>query len=409
MCNERHFLMADQILKGDVKLSLFHSVYKSSTVEILPTILLDKRWNFSCKFFFFQQGKRSLQSAGIQQVTKILTSRVGSAGIDEDKQVYKGLLAVWNQLILLNEENGMVSVKSYILFNEGLELFLGYFKSYIPGTKLREYRSKFRDALMNKNYGLRVNLIYVDTDIQYIVLRPDSCDLESFYSELIGVKRENHVERVNLSVDFLRGVISTIDSEWDKICLKVVISASRSRREIKELGMDPDTIPRLAEKVIEVIQERKRAELAGADIVNLRIRKKEETLESEVERHQNKLLFWSKERLDELEDRIALMKDALNDLKKLRKPETKYEKQKIQQMIMRQVNHLLEINRVKRRQTTNQGPQQRIDSELEEFVAKSMEDKATYHGRRHDTVMYVNQRVETGLAKHCKLQITTAW
>ena len=80
----------------------------------------------------------------------------------------------------------------------------------------------------------------------------------------------------------------------------------------------------------------------------------------------------------------------------MRKPETKYEKQKMQQMIMRQVKQLLEINRVKRRQITNQGPQQRIDSEVEEFVAKSIEDKATYHGRRHDTVMYVNQRVKNG-------------
>ena len=147
-----------------------------------------------------------------------------------------------------------------------------------------------------------------------------------------------------------------------------------------------------------MIQERKHAELAGADIVNLHLRKKEETPESEVEHfsklHRNKLSFWSKERPDELEDRIALMKDALNNLKKLRKPETKYEKQKLQQMIMRQVKQLLEINRVKRRQITNQGPHQRIDSEVEEFVAKNIEDKATYHGRRHDIVMYVNQRVE---------------
>ena len=97
---------------------------------------------FIVNSFSFNKIKRSLQSAGVQQVTEILTSRVGSAGSDEDKQVYKGLLAVWNQLILLNEENGMISMKSYILFNEGLESFLGYFKSYIPGTELREYSSK---------------------------------------------------------------------------------------------------------------------------------------------------------------------------------------------------------------------------------------------------------------------------
>jgi len=35
-----------------------------------------------------------------------------------------------------------------------------------------------------------------------------------------------------------------------------------------------------------------------------------------------------------------------------------------------------------------------LDSEDEEFVAKCIEDKATYHGRQHDTVMYTNKRVK---------------
>ena len=30
----------------------------------------------------------------------------------------------------------------------------------------------------------------------------------------------------------------------------------------------------------------------------------------------------------------------------------------------------------------------------EDFIAKAIEDKASYHGRRHDTVLYTGQRVK---------------
>lgn len=50
---------------------------------------------------------------------------------------------------------------------------------------------------------------------------------------------------------------------------------------------------------------------------------------------------------------------------------------------------------MKRRKLTTQGRPSLIDSEDEEFLAKAIEDKATYHGRRKDTVMYTNRRVKT--------------
>ena len=55
---------------------------------------------------------------------------------------------------------------------------------------------------------------------------------------------------------------------------------------------------------------------------------------------------------------------------------------------------MFEERRIKRRVITNQGRPTLLDSEDEEFVAKSNEDKATYHGRGHDLVMYTNRRVK---------------
>lgn len=53
----------------------------------------------------------------------------------------------------------------------------------------------------------------------------------------------------------------------------------------------------------------------------------------------------------------------------------------------------IEKDRVKRRRSGGGAPE-KIDKEYEEFIAKAIESKATYHGRRQDAVMYTNRRVK---------------
>lgn len=55
---------------------------------------------------------------------------------------------------------------------------------------------------------------------------------------------------------------------------------------------------------------------------------------------------------------------------------------------------MFEERRIKRRAMTNQGRPTLLDSDDEKFVAKSVEDKATYHDHHHDLVMYTNGRVK---------------
>ena len=62
----------------------------------------------------------------------------------------------------------------------------------------------------------------------------------------------------------------------------------------------------------------------------------------------------------------------------------------------------MEEKRYKWRKLTNQVAPRKINDEEEEFLAKCIEgkakcveDKATYHGRRHDLVMYTNRQVKS--------------
>ena len=67
--------------------------------------------------------------------------------------------------------------------------------------------------------------------------------------------------------------------------------------------------------------------------------------------------------------------------------------QNFNQMKKRKACAIFEENRMKRAKTT-QGNKCLIDSEDEDFIAKSIGDKATYHGRRHDLVMYTNRCIK---------------
>lgn len=66
----------------------------------------------------------------------------------------------------------------------------------------------------------------------------------------------------------------------------------------------------------------------------------------------------------------------------------------MKKMKKRKARAIFEENRAKKRAKTTQGNKSLIDSEDEDFIAKSIEDKATYHGRRHDLVMYTNRGVK---------------
>ena len=97
-----------------------------------------------------------------------------------------------------------------------------------------------------------------------------------------------------------------------------------------------------------------------------------------------------------MEDHVNQMKlEKISDIEgMLSEQSTKKQRQKLQQMQRRRALTLFEDNRIRRRAITSQGNRSLLDSEDEEFVAKCIEDKATYHGRRQDLVMYTNRRVK---------------
>ena len=121
-----------------------------------------------------------------------------------------------------------------------------------------------------------------------------------------------------------------MDTEWDKNELRVVLDASRSKKEIKKIRTDSHEIKKLTEYVVSVTQERKNAKYAATDIVKLRIQSQIETTDNNIKVKElslkKKQYDWSQIQIDDINDETDSLRLRRNELEKLKAPTTKYAK-----------------------------------------------------------------------------------
>jgi hypothetical protein len=129
------------------------------------------------------------------------------------------------------------------------------------------------------------------------------------------------------------------------------------------------------------------------------LQEKKEDLEKELNKKQKlvelKQNTWPSYVIGDMESTIKVTEEQIGEIDALLKPEDSKSRQRLEQMRKRKATQVIEEQRIKRRKLSTQGAPRKLDEEDEEFLAKCVEDKATYHGRRHDLVMYTNRRVKS--------------
>lgn len=180
----------------------------------------------------------------------------------------------------MQDANAKTRIKSSISFQEALEYFLA-FQPLHSGAPTKYQRDAFCESLL-------INLIRISEGFEYIALRPDIVDLELLLLDIFsacGTKSGNSA--LVLDKETVQGIVSTMDSEWDKICLRVILRSIYSREEMIVVGFDPDNLPSMTERVKFVVEEVKNANEAAADLVRLRLNSKKEKLEKEMKEKEN--------------------------------------------------------------------------------------------------------------------------
>ena len=306
----------------------------------------------------------------------------------------QGLLEVLEHLEMQNNDGQEIG---YMRFDVAFELFAGHQEGPVEETT-------FRDALLHPQHGLCVNVVESPVSkccSRYIVLKARDFDCLGFLKSIRddqSVENELDVSSYCYSLENeVRSILNSMDTEWDRICAQVVMSANKSRKSMKMLGFDPDVIIKSVGRLKTVVQEVENSFEAAQDMVLLRNRAKQEKIQKEISDIDNLLWTrrndWSEMRLNELEEMKAVKTEMLESVKEILAPTNAEAERKVNQAVKRQAVQLQEENRSKRL-WLGAGAPRKLDSDDEEFVAKVIEEKATYHGRRHETVMYTNRRVK---------------
>ena len=107
-------------------------------------------------------------------------------------------------------------------------------------------------------------------------------DIESLLQDIEENQREPKFNiRFQLTTANLKKIIDSVDTECDKNTLKVVIFASRCRREVQSLEIKADTAVNFLEKTISAAEEWQGALIAANDMMHLRLHERKEHIEEE--------------------------------------------------------------------------------------------------------------------------------
>ena len=258
---------------------------------------------------------------------------------------------------------------------------------------MKHEKKRFKELTCHPQYGL---CVYVIMD-KFVVLRSDDIDMEEFVEAFILYLKSGETtrqeERNQLDSKLLSDILHSMDSEWDKNIVSVLIGSTRSRQEITNLGIDSHSIAQLTNKIIFIVNERGNAILAA----NLRLEDKIKSVDNQIIQKQRmvrqKGLDWEKYQLDELEEDIDSLAERQKSLEDLKYPTSKSKKTLLDQMIRRTQKSLINQNRLGMRKKGS-GRSLAMDSLDEQFVVNCIESKTTAHGRRQDQIMYTGRRMK---------------
>ena len=348
----------------------------------------------------------SLQPCNVANLESLLRDKLAKAELKSknfiETQKLRGLIGVWEELTATYICNdGKERIKSWLTFKEAFETFKGYDPQYHAETSGQYDDEYFQRALLHPQYGLCVIIATLVRGERLIILRSDDCDLHMLLDLLAKKLKPTQADiQLPLTAELLKTMLSSMDSEWDRKVARVLLGSNRSLSELHNLGMREGDISLWTEEVLNVCKEYENAMLAAEDIVALRLKEKLSKTDERIKNTEAKIKckegIWKPDMVDDLREQLEIDIERSQEYKALLEPvEEKKITNKLRQMRKRQAEQLLESNRLKRRRCgKNVGRPSMLDSDDETFVSKAIEEKATYHGRRHNPIMYTNKRVK---------------
>ncbi|CAG2198433.1 CHEK2 [Mytilus edulis] len=266
--------------------------------------------------------------------------------------------------------------------------------------RLDDVHTRLKDDLMHQIHGIR-SIIYTNIKTQkcYIILDSDYVSLTSIFKKLcedeqfIGITAFKKQQQ--LDYDFTQSMLKTLDSEHDRSVVKALLANFLSRDALSGVGINPETALKDLEKLGLIQCEVNNALMAATDMINLRLNEEIESKQSELNSIQTKdCSKLSQMRRSDVECKVDMLQEIIKNKTIYTSMKTSTTLKDSIKLLEGLLKKLIRDNRVKLRRL-GAGPKPLLDYNDERFIANAIESKSSAHGRRHDSVLYLNHRVKS--------------
>ena len=221
--------------------------------------------------------QKSLQSCKVANNLAKLEGLLKVTKSTSKAKIIQGLLYVLRQLLV--KKTGGKKVIGFLTFHDAYDLYCGFMDSTIPE------KANFRDHLLDEDHGL---CVYIATicKTRFVILQNEITDIGQFFLELEHIEDEAERDvsvRYFLDEKSLSKIISSMDTEYDRMALKAVIFAVHSRTETYNLGTKPDRVVTFLSKVHFACEESEKTLQEAADVLQVRTCDSIKKLENKVQ------------------------------------------------------------------------------------------------------------------------------
>lgn len=188
---------------------------------------------------------KSLQPCSLKDNRRVLHNileRTSPSQLDQKNKIL-GLIAVLDAIQCEQiGQDGKAYDRSFLRFDEAVELFFAHYNKGPPFVNTD--KDKFMYAILHEKWGLCVYVVFVEhVHHRLIVLRPDSCNLETFL-DIISRPAPSRVSEstLELTAENVKEILATVDTEWDRKVARVLLAAERSGSKMDQIGISSDNI-----------------------------------------------------------------------------------------------------------------------------------------------------------------------
>ena len=335
----------------------------------------------------------SLQSCKLSQNISQLEYCLKTSNCESHKRNLQCLIYLLELLLSeFQDVNGRKYELSCIKFSEAYDIFISYLgQDEYSASLLRHDQSRkiqFRDLLLHPNFGLCVYLVSGQHE-RYIVLRPDDVDISNSLRLLID---DVDKEQEKIDKDLLSKLFNVMDTEWDKKVLRYVLARFFSLNQYEKLGMDRQMITKERKDIECLLEDLKIIEeKARCDVVQ-NLTQQNNSLSTRIAQTRRLLMEkeskWTTAQHEERKEHLSDLLSQRNKLVPLLESANRGNFKDLSTRINYAQKKFIKLKRLKMRKVGS-GRKSLIDSDGEKFVAKAIETKATAHGRRHDSTLYL--------------------